>query len=314
MSAPLDVFFFCNDPARDPCAATVFRALEQLPAVVRADGEFDGFPLLRARRHDGSLALFVRTQDVVSNDYARYAGLLNDRFGDVQLAVVVNWHEGANAPDDVLTFHSTGDVPSGIFAPTMPGLFSAYVRALERERVSGGLGDYRTSIEATHWSGVMFGASPDQIDAYPVPIYDMEVGSSPRCWADTRACAALARVCVLGPEPVTMAQTMVYCGGTHFEDNVTAAVLSGHWHVGHVLPNHWLVSGGYDQPGGAEKLQRCIASYREFPAHMVVHKGLAFPVKQGCTAFAEVNQLGALTHKQMRATAAQPAKPATWKG
>src|SRR4051794_2886037 len=84
MQSPLDVFFFCNDPLRDPCAPAVFRALEQFPQVVRADGEFDGFPLLCAPRADGSLALFVRTQDVVSNDYARYAGLLRDRFGDVR--------------------------------------------------------------------------------------------------------------------------------------------------------------------------------------------------------------------------------------
>lgn len=80
------------------------------------------------------------------------------------------------------------------------------------------------------------------------------------------------------------------------------------------MPNHWLVSGGYDQPGGAEKLQRCIASYREFPAHMVVHKGLASPVKQRCVAFAEVNRLGAMTHKQMRAAAARSAESAAWKG
>lgn len=303
MQAPIDVFFFCNNPARDPCAPAVFRALQQLPQVVGTDGEFDGFPLMCAPRADGSLALFVRTRDVVSNDYGRYAGLLRDRFGDVRLGVVVNWHEGANAPDDVLTFHSTGDVPSGIYAPTVPHLFSAYTRALERERINGDLADYRTFIEATHWSGVMFGATPDQIGAYPVPIYDMEVGSSPRCWGDARACAALARVCVFGPEPITAAPVILYCGGTHFEENATAAVLSGRWHFGHVLPNHWLVSGGYSEPGEAEKLRKCVASYTEPPAHVVVHKGMASPLKQGCAAFAGAARLDVMTHKQLRGAA-----------
>ena len=245
------------------CFERDFRELEKLPGVTQTGSEFDGFPVLCSHRGDGGVALFVRTQDVVSNDYARYAGPLAERFGNIRLAVVVNWHEGANAPDRVLTFHSTGDVPSGIYGPTTPTLFSAYARALERERAREGLADYKTLIEATHWSGVMFGARPDQINAYPRPIYDMEVGRSPACWSDPRACAALARVCVFGPEPTTEGSIIIYCGGVHFEENVTAAVLSGRWHVGHVLPNHWLVSGGYDKGEGADKLQSCMASYTE---------------------------------------------------
>jgi len=213
---------------------------------------------------------------------------------------VVNWHEGANAPDHVLTFHSTGDVPSGIYAPTTPTLFSAYTRALERERSKGGLSDYRTLIEATHWSGVMFGARPDQVNAYPPPIYDMEIGSSPGCWSDKRACAALARVCVFGPEPVTEGSTIIYCGGVHFEENVTAAVLSGRWHVGHLLPNHWLTAGQYDLAEGPAKLQRCLASYTEVAEQIAVHKGLASKLRAACVKFAESNELRAITHKQMR--------------
>jgi D-tyrosyl-tRNA(Tyr) deacylase len=295
-----DVFFFCDDPARDPCASNVFRELEKLPDITPTGSEFDGFPVLSSRRGDGSVALFVRTQDVVSNDYARYAGPLAERFANIRLAVVVNWHEGANAPDHVLTFHSTGDVPSGIYGPTTPTLFSAYTRALERERQRGGLTDYRTLIEATHWSGVMFGAQPDQVNAYPYPIYDLEIGSSPACWADPRPCAALARVCVFGPEPVTEGSTIIYCGGIHFEENVTAAVLSGRWHVGHVLPNHWLVSGGYDSSEGIEKLGRCMASHTELPTQIVVHKGLASRFKERCVNFAQVARLATITHKEMR--------------
>jgi len=300
MTTNEDVFFFCDDATRDPCASHVFRELQQLPGIMQTDREYDGFPVLSAHRADGSVALFVRTRNVVSNDYVRYAGPLTERFCNVRLAVVVNWHDGANAPDRVLTFHSTGDVPAGIFGPTVPTLFSAYTRALERERLRGGLSDYKTMIEATHWSGIMFGAAADQVNAYSRPIYDMEIGSSPACWSDPRACAALARVCAFGPEPVTDGPIIMYCGGVHFEENVTGAVLSGRWHVGHVLPNHWLVAGQYDLAEGPAKLQRCLASYTEAPAQIAVHKGLASKLRAACTKFAESKELCAITHKQMR--------------
>ena len=295
-----DVFFFCADLKRDPCALNVFRELEQLPGVEQTGAEFDGMPVLCSRRDDGSVALFVRTEDVVSNDYSRYAGPMAERFGKARLAVVVNWHDGANAPDRVLTFHSTGDVSSGVYGPTTPTLFSAYTRALERERIRGGISDYRTVIEATHWSGVVYNGHANQINLYPRPIYDMEIGSSPECWADSRACAALARVCAFGPEPITNGSIFLYCGGVHFEENVTAAILSGHWHVGHVLPNHWLVSGEYDLAEGSTKLKRCISSYTDPASVVAIHKGLASKIKSACANFAERSNLRAISHKQIR--------------
>jgi len=300
MRASEDVFFFCADRARDPCAPMVFNELESLAGVERTGEQFDGFPILRARRTDGSVGLFVRTKDVVSNDYRTYAPLLFERFSKVRLAVVVNWHEGEKAPDRVLTFHSTGDVPSGIFAPAIPSLSSAYVRAIERERDAGGLQEYETIVEATHWSGVVYGGHPEEIPGYPVPIYDMEVGSSPSSWADNRACATLARVCVRGPEPVTNGSIILYCGGVHFESNVTSAILSGRWHAGHVLPNHWLASGHYGDNTGRSKLNRCLASYGEPASHVVVHKGIGSSLKKACSDFAHASQLDFITHRQLR--------------
>jgi D-tyrosyl-tRNA(Tyr) deacylase len=294
-----DVFFFCNDPDRDPCAPMVFHELQKLHGIAEAGFGFDGFPVLAAERQDGSEGLFVRTQDVVSNDYARYGDLLANQFGDLGSAVVVNWHEGANAPDRVLTFHSTGDVVSGVYGPTTPSLFSAYVRALERERVRGELSSYRTVVEGTHWSGVMYGAQPEQIRNYQVPIYDMEIGSSKECWTDPEACTALARVCRFGPELATTGSAIIYCGGTHFEENVTAAALSGRWHIGHVLPNQWLVAGDYDSVGGG-KLERCAASHTESVSRIVMHKGLASRFRNACLEFAKASGIAAMSHRQLR--------------
>jgi D-tyrosyl-tRNA(Tyr) deacylase len=301
MTHNLDVFFFCTDLARDPCAANVFHVLERLPGVVAAGGEFDGFPILSARRDDGCEALFVRTRDVVSNDYARYAGQLTERFGQARLAVVVNWHEGAKAPDRVLTFHSTGDVVAGIYAPTIPSLFSGYIRALERERVRGGLDIYRTLVEATHWSGIVYGGSAKQILDFPLPIYDMEIGSSPACWSDPEACAALARTCVIGPEQSADCPVILFCGGIHFEENVTKAVLSEQVHAGHVLPNHWLEASDDSEVDAAAKLGACVASYVEAPHLLVVHKGLASRLRHQCLAFGDGAGMSGISHKQMRA-------------
>jgi D-tyrosyl-tRNA(Tyr) deacylase len=295
-----DIFFFCDDLSRDPCASNVFREVASLPGVSQADVEFDGFPVLCARRVDGSIGFFVRTKDVVSNDYARYAGAISEHFENARLAIVVNWHEGANAPDNVITFHSTGDVTAGVYGPTAPSMFSAYTRALERERSRGTLSDYKTLVEATHWSGVMYGSRAEQINAYHRPIYDMEIGSSSACWSDPRACGALARVCVFGPEPTTDGSTIIYCGGVHFEENVTAAVLSGRWHVGHVLPNHWLVAGDYATTEGRTKLESCLISYLEIPTLIALHKGLASKFRESIVKFADTAKLASITHKQMR--------------
>lgn len=300
MNRNSDVFFFCADSALDPCAANVFRELERLPDVFATGAKFDGLPILSARRDDGHEALFVQTNDVVSNDYARYAGQLTERFGEARLAVVVNWHEGAKAPDRVLTFHSTGDVVAGVYAPTIPSLFSGYLRALERERIRGGLETYRTLVEATHWSGIVYGGSAKQILDVPLPIYDMEIGSSPACWSDPDACAALARTCVIGPEPSADCPVILFCGGIHFEENVTKAVLSEQVHAGHVLPNHWL-EVGYDSGADASaKLGACVASYVEAPRLLVAHKGLASALRHQCLAFGEAAGMSGISHKQMR--------------
>jgi D-tyrosyl-tRNA(Tyr) deacylase len=298
---PSDAFFICVNPERDPCALHVFAALERLSNVVATGEDFDGYPVLVHRRADGTVAQIVRTRDVVSNDYGRYAAAMTAAFGHVRAAIVVNWHEGANAPDRVLTFHSTGDVPAGIFAPTDPNLFAGYTLALERERLREGLEDYRTIVEATHWSGVVYGARPADVLNFNKQIYDLEIGSSPECWRDERACTVLARVCLEGPEPSADAPSFIYCGGVHFEENVTQALLSRRWGVGHVLPNHWLVSGDYGADAEGEKLAACIGSYTKPPGTLVIHKGLDSEIRNRLIEVSAGVNLRYITHKGLRA-------------
>ncbi|MFK4495953.1 hypothetical protein ABIF86_000244 [Bradyrhizobium japonicum] len=59
--------------------------------------------------HDSKISV-VTTSELVSYDYTRYAPLLNDRFGDASFIGVVNWHEGANAPNAILAVQTIGDL------------------------------------------------------------------------------------------------------------------------------------------------------------------------------------------------------------
>jgi hypothetical protein len=51
----------------------------------------------------------VRTESVITDAYDRYLDAMNTLFGDVTFTGVVNWHEGENAPDRILTVHSNAD-------------------------------------------------------------------------------------------------------------------------------------------------------------------------------------------------------------
>lgn len=53
----------------------------------------------------------------------------------MMLPGVVNWHGGKNAPDKILTVHSTGDVVGKIFAPSNPIYLRNLLLAIEENRV-----------------------------------------------------------------------------------------------------------------------------------------------------------------------------------
>ena len=78
----------------------------------------DGYPVTRCRDAWGHTHRFLRTRTLVSYDYAAYLPVLRERFAGADLAGEVTWHAGDNAPDRVLTAHTIGDVPSGVFCPS----------------------------------------------------------------------------------------------------------------------------------------------------------------------------------------------------
>jgi len=187
------VFFFCGNLEKDPVAAHVLKQSRALFPLEETSQCIDGRPVLIWERPDGSVIHYVTTAEVLSDDYRRYLPILNGLFGDFSVAGLVNWHAGGNAPDKVLCAHTTGDVPSGQFGSAAPAAMFSLLRAMEEFRQGLGLNDFRTSLEATHWSGVQKGLDPRLLLDYAVPLMDIEIGSVPMSYEDHRAAEALAR-------------------------------------------------------------------------------------------------------------------------
>lgn len=299
------VLFFCADAALDPVAHRVFDASRRLLPLAEAGGEVDGMPVLVHRDRAGRELVYVRTTDVLSHDYPRYLPLLAERFADFDVAMVVNWHEGANAPDRIFMAHTTGDVTSGIFGPADAALTTATLRAIERTRAEAGLDEYRTVTEATHWSGIVQGHAPELLAHYPVPVLDVEIGSTPESWADPRAVEVLARALPRVFDEVDRSRTSVlFVGGIHFEPSIRDALLGGACRsdlaVSHILANHWLAAGGYDQPQGEEKLEAGIRSIAGGVDAICFHDSLKGAMKERVRAVAARLGVLAFNHRRLR--------------
>ncbi|MDR1073860.1 MAG: hypothetical protein LBL45_09340 [Treponema sp.] len=102
--------FFCVDKNIDPVASNVFNYLQNSNNFIETKLTIDEFPVMEY--NNGNYFLFVRLTDVLSHNYIKYLPVLDQHFKEFDVAGVVNWHEGINAPDRILTIHSTGDAPS----------------------------------------------------------------------------------------------------------------------------------------------------------------------------------------------------------
>ena len=113
------VLAFCTDLDKDPVSAHVLARLLGSGIDWQAEGTLDGHPVLRAQsggvRYD-----LLQLDQVLSHDYRRYAPRVNEAFGDADAIVIVNWHEGKNAPDRIFTVQTTGDMESGTFSRSIP--------------------------------------------------------------------------------------------------------------------------------------------------------------------------------------------------
>jgi D-tyrosyl-tRNA(Tyr) deacylase len=297
------VFFLCDDLEKDPVAPNVCDVLIEKNEPEAVGFEVDEKPVLLARLSGGVDALIVRTADVLSHDYPRYLPLMNERFGDAELACVINWHAGEKAPERVFTAHPTGDVDTGTWGAVDPRHLRNLLRGLERERVAVGLDDFSVVVEGTHWSGIPYGGDPALILDYPRPIYDVEIGSEPSSWSSPAAARAVAGAVesVLDEPEDSRVISILAAGGVHcetsFSDPVLEAPPDHAVALSHIVPNHWLVSGGYEGEEADDRLDACAASVIGGVDAIVIHRKLKGSYKDAFRRLGERLQVPVLNHK-----------------
>lgn len=300
------VFIFCIASDKDPVAGHVLNALKAEHTLVPTGAEIDGHPVLEVPGLRDTKMSVVTTRELVSYNYARYTPILNDHFGDANVIGVVNWHEGANAPNAIFTVQTTGDLATGTFSKVDPRITRGVLLAIEDERIFSGLHDFQTYLEATHWSGVKAGYSGARLADLRPSTIDIEIGSSPADWMNPLAAQVLARALLRTfdrmEEPV---QSVLCVGGVHFEPGFTNAVLqpreSAPIAASHVLPNHWLVSEGYDRESRLVDLRACVASIVGGIQGIIYHDKLKGPYKGVARLLAEELDVPIFSHKKVRA-------------
>jgi D-tyrosyl-tRNA(Tyr) deacylase len=272
----------------------------------------DGMPVMKYVNGEGDLFYFVRTEKVVSHDYARYLPVMNGHFQDFDLAGIITWHGGENAPDGILTSHTTGDVDSGTFGPANPAFMRNLLLSMEKNRLEEGLLDFRVVTEATHWSGMVYGGGvPKMVPQYPVPMLDIEIGSTPGSWTSEGAAKVLANslVAVFKSDGRRL-RNLLCAGGVHFEPAFAGAVFQ-EWNdeafgVSHILANQWLVTGKYEEPDGPARLEACVATIRGGIEGIAFHDNLKGVYKDRFRKLASDLGIPVFKHQALRRPEAIP--------
>ncbi len=251
------VYFLClNQNVARPVAGWVWDILSNEGLFSPAGFQFHGLDVMRHVDAGGNQFDFVPTDTPLCWDYPRYLPKMNEYFSDYDMAGMVTWHEGASAPERVLSVHSIGDVNSGIYGPANPGYMRNLLCAMEENRQALGLCEFQTVTEATHWSGTYASkADPALLCQFPVPMVDIEVGSVEESWKNATACRALALALPrVFDDDGRRVHNILCVGGVHFDPNFASAVFTN-WAndafgVSHILANQWLVSGEYELDHG----------------------------------------------------------------
>jgi len=299
------VFFFCGEPI-DPVAGRVLQASAQIHSLEETDMIIDEEPVRKYTDPSDNSFFLVRTQKVVSHGYDRYLPVMNSYFADFDVAGIITWHAGENAPDNILTSHTTGDVDSGNFGPANPQYLRNLLLAMEKNRVKAGLDDFFVTTEATHWSGMVYGGvSAEMIARYPVPMLDIEIGSSPACWSNETAARVLAEsLFSIFESDGRRVRNLLCAGGVHFERAFSGAVFQ-EWDdcaygVSHILANQWLITGRYDDEGGPEKLEACVTSIHGGIEAITFHDNLKGVYKDRFRALAAEYGIPVFKHQNLR--------------
>jgi D-tyrosyl-tRNA(Tyr) deacylase len=308
------VYFFCNDPRKDPVAHHVFESLMELQSPEEVALVIDGHVVLRVADGRENWVYFVQTDEVLSHRYERYLPAIRAEFATFDFAGIVNWHAGGKCPEAILTVHTMGDVPSGYFCPAHPVLMSNLLLSLERNRRTLGLESFTTTSEATHWSGVLCGGAPELLLECPVPLVDIEIGSNCTSWSNPVAARVMARSLleVFG-DGSAPARSVLCVGGMHFEPAFSNAILETHSDlrvvVSHILASRWMMAGAYDSEMGLGKLEACIRSIVGGVQGVMFHDSLQSAYKRQMQIVGSRLSIPVFNHRKLRRTQVQDLMP-----
>jgi len=283
-------YFFCTDPNVDPVAMNVYKSVEKLVELKETDIVIDNYPVMEYNPSDNKKIHFVRINDVLSHDYDKYLPLLKKHFpDDYDFIGVINWHEGAGADDSIFTVHSTGDIASGQYGVANPKHIRSLMHAIENNRTKYGLNEFQVLTEATHWSGMVYSQKPEQINDYPVPVYDIEIGSVPASWENEKAAEVLAKSMIEFFEHEQDCISILCVGGMHFTDTYSKAILNTDIPIGlsHILSNFWLEKGGYDTEAGYHMLRKAANTIQGGVQGIAFHDNMKSAIKNNCKRLAE---------------------------
>ncbi|WP_409229046.1 D-aminoacyl-tRNA deacylase [Gudongella sp. SC589] len=300
------VYYLATEENVDHVARRVYEVLEKGLQLEELEILVDGKPVMRHVDENNCIFDFVRTDRVVCHDYRRYLPIMKERFSDYHVAGLITWHEGENAPDGILSVHTTGDVETGSFGKANPRFMHNLLVALEKNRRDQNLVDFFVTTEATHWSGIVYGdIGPEAILEYEVPIMDIEIGSGEESWKNENAVRALAMSLLEIFEDDGLNLRNILCvGGTHFERGFSGEVFKK-WDgcafgISHIIPNQWLVSGEYENESGIEKLRACVDSIEGGIHGIAMHDGLKGAYKQQLRNLGEALGIPVFKHQFLR--------------
>jgi D-tyrosyl-tRNA(Tyr) deacylase len=296
------LYFFCMKEPYHYVGRDVFYKISDMLELEETDLAVDGYSVMRYRDDKGNLFYFMRQDALVSYEFKRFLPILKDNFSDFDIAGEVNWHEGNNAPDRVLTVHSIGDVEKGYFSPAAPRLMKNLLVSLEKHRTLLGLEDYTVTTEGTHWTGSIKGGDPSDIPQFPVPMVDIEIGSTPESWENELALETIAGALVEVFDNEDELVNILCAGGTHFADCFARPALDTEYPFGvsHILPNQWLVSGKYETEDGLKKLNNCVDTIPGGIGALFYHEGINGPLRKSCRDLGERLEVPVFKHKRLR--------------
>lgn len=303
------VYFICTNRDYGHVSFDVWDILKKEGLLAnRAPFDFAGAPVYKYDKDENSF-YFVSTDTALCRDYPRFLPDMTGHFSDCDMSGMVTWHEGGNAPENVLTVHSLGDMGSGYFGKAAPRFMRNLILAYERNRVSLGLDDYFVSTEATHWSGSYgkdgMAGDPSLLVRFPVPMVDIEVGSTPGSWENEAACTALARTLTgVFTDDGKKLHNILCIGGVHFESSFSTAAMTS-WGdeafaVTHILANQWLVSEGYETESGFERACRCVDSIEGGIEAIFIHDKLKGCYKDLARKLGEKYGIPVYKHQKLR--------------